>query len=73
MASNLNSEDQHPATRHHVEEEDHGFILVGRVRVKHPLGHDMTLWGDTTTVWKQLDLFAENNLLVYDRHSNYMQ
>ena len=42
-ATDLYSEDENSASGHHVEEEDHGFILVRRVGVKYPLGHDVTL------------------------------
>lgn len=48
-AGNLDGEDEHPATRHHVEEEDHGFVLVRRVGVECPLGHHVTLTDDRRT------------------------
>lgn len=41
--THLDGEDEDPATRHHVEEEDHGLVLMGRVGVKYPLGHHMAL------------------------------
>lgn len=43
MMSYLNSENQYSAPGHHVQEEDHSFILMRRVCVEHPLGHDVTL------------------------------
>lgn len=42
-AANLDGEDQHSTTSHHVEEEDHSFILMRRVGVEDPLGHHVTL------------------------------
>lgn len=39
----LNGEDQDPAPGNHVEEKYHGFIFMGRIGVKDPLGHHMTL------------------------------
>lgn len=54
---NLNSEDENSATCDHVEEEDHGFILMGRISIKHSFGHDMTLKEeDTTTFNDGLDI-----------------
>lgn len=41
--TDLYGEDKHSTAGHHVEEEDHGFILVRGVGVKYPLGHHMTL------------------------------
>lgn len=53
-SSDLYGKDEDSTTSHHIEEQDHGFILMGRVGVKYPLGHHMTLW-DThthkTTYW----------------------
>lgn len=42
-AANLDGEDEHTTTSHHVEEEDHSFILMRRVGVEYPLGHHVTL------------------------------
>lgn len=42
-ATDLYSEDKDSTPSHHVEEEDHGFILMGRVSVKYPFSHHMTL------------------------------
>lgn len=42
-AANLDGEDEHPTTGHHVEEEDHSLILVRGVGVEYPLGHHVTL------------------------------
>lgn len=42
-AAHLDGEDEHSTTSHHVEEEDHGFVLVRGVGVKNPLGHHVTL------------------------------
>lgn len=42
-AANLDGEDEHSTTSHHVEEEDHSFILMRRVGVEDPLGHHVTL------------------------------
>lgn len=39
----LNGEDQDPAPGNHVKEKYHGFIFMGRIGVKDPLGHHMTL------------------------------
>lgn len=39
----LDGEDQDSATSDHVEKEDHSFILMGRVGVKHSLSHHMAL------------------------------
>lgn len=47
-APDLYGKDEDSTTSHHIEEQDHGFILMGRVGVKYPLGHHMTLW-DTNT------------------------
>lgn len=41
--TDLYGEDEDSTPGHHVEEEDHGFILMGRVGVKYSLGHHMTL------------------------------
>lgn len=41
--TDLDGEDQDSTSGHHVEEEDHSFILVGGVGVKDPLGHHVTL------------------------------
>lgn len=41
--TDLYGEDEDSATGHHVEEEDHGIILVGGVGVEYPLGHHMAL------------------------------
>lgn len=42
-ATDLYGEDEDSTPGHHVEEEDHRFILMRRVGVKYPLGHHMTL------------------------------
>lgn len=41
--TDLDGEDEDSTPGHHVEEQDHGFILVGGVGVKYPLGHHVTL------------------------------
>lgn len=41
--TDLYGEDEDSAPGHHVEEEDHGIVLVGRIGVEYPLGHHMTL------------------------------
>lgn len=48
----LNGEDQDPAPGNHVEEKYHGFIFMGGIGVKDPLGHHVTLLVFT----RQMDL-----------------
>ena len=48
--TNLDGEDEDTSTGHHVEEEDHSFVLMRRVGVKDPLGHHMALWNTKTQV-----------------------
>lgn len=69
-APDLYGKDEDSTTSHHIEEQDHGFILMGRVGVKYPLGHHMTLW-DTHThtrpltgLLKNLKLPKKKNLLL---------
>lgn len=39
----LDGKDEYSSTGHHVEEEDHGLILMRGVRVENSLGHHVTL------------------------------
>lgn len=41
--ADLYGENEDSPPSHHVEEQDHGFVLMGGVGVKYSLGHDMTL------------------------------
>lgn len=59
----LYGEDEHSTPGHHVEEEDHGFILVGGVGVKYPLGHHVTLRHTQKTV---TDLFELSDLTPFN-------
>lgn len=68
--TDLYGKDEDSTPGHHVEEEDHGFILMGGVSVKYPLGHDMTLrqtqQQTVTELSDLLDLSSDFELFLLD-------
>ena len=76
--ADLDGEDEDAASCHHVEEEDHGLVLMGGVGVKYPLGHHMSL-GYTQksclhrSFWKRLGHNAHTLTLNRDTYSRLVE
>lgn len=71
-APDLYGKDEDSTTSHHIEEQDHGFILMGRVGVKYPLGHHMTLWDTHTHTHKTTYWLTEKSEIAKKKKKNLL-